>query len=93
MVIAGGCASGTLMRIGEGFTMQMIALVFFIIGSMLASSHKVFWTENFHDNGTQIFLPNVADMGYLWAAVLQLAFIGVLYFLAELYEKKHTGGN
>lgn len=30
MVIAGGCASGTLMRVGEGFTMQMLSLVFFL---------------------------------------------------------------
>jgi hypothetical protein len=93
MVIAGGCASGTLMRIGEGFTQQMIVIVFFIIGSMLADSHKAFWTTNFHSHGTQIFLPNVLDMGYLWAAVLQLVVIAVLYFIAERYEAKHIGGN
>ncbi|MDF2892705.1 MAG: transporter [Clostridia bacterium] len=33
MVIAGGCASGTLMRVGEGFGMQMLSLLFFVIGS------------------------------------------------------------
>jgi hypothetical protein len=93
MVIAGGCASGTLMRIGEGFTMQLLALVFFIIGSLLADSHKAFWTTNFHDKGTKIFLPNVLGMGYLWAAVLQLVFIAVLYFVAEWYENKKIGGN
>lgn len=92
MVIAGGCASGTLMRIGEGFTMQMLALVFFIVGSLLADSHKVFWTENFHNQGSQIFLPNLLNMGYLGAAALQLIVIGVLYFIAEIYEKKHIGG-
>ncbi len=27
MVIAGGCASGTLMRVGEGFLMQMLSLL------------------------------------------------------------------
>ncbi|MCK7487633.1 MAG: YeeE/YedE family protein [Bacillus subtilis] len=47
MVIAGGCASGTLMRVGEGFTMQMLALLFFIIGSMLADSHKTFSDHQF----------------------------------------------
>ena len=34
MVIAGGCASGTLMRVGEGFYMQVLSLLFFIIGSL-----------------------------------------------------------
>ena len=32
MVISGGCASGTLMRVGEGFTMQILSLVFFYCG-------------------------------------------------------------
>lgn len=92
MVIAGGCASGTLMRVGEGFTMQLLALLFFVIGSVIADSHKVFWTETFHDNGIRVFLPNVLNMGYLWAAVLQLIVIAVLYFVAEKYEKKKIGG-
>lgn len=93
MVIAGGCASGTLMRVGEGFTMQLLALLFFIIGSLLADSHKTFWKTNFHDRGKQVFLPNIMNMGYLWAAVLQLLVIGVLYFIAEWYENKKIGGN
>jgi uncharacterized protein len=92
MVIAGGCASGTLMRVGEGFTMQLLALLFFVIGSVIADSHKVFWTETFHDNGVRVFLPNVLNMGYLWAAVLQLIVIAILYFVAERYEKKKIGG-
>ncbi|MCF7932267.1 MAG: YeeE/YedE family protein [Acholeplasmataceae bacterium] len=92
MVIAGGCASGTLMRVGEGFTMQLLALVFFMIGSTLASASKPFWTEHFYDKGTKVFLPNVLDMGYFWAVVLQLLFIGVLYVGFEWYEKKKIGG-
>ena len=35
MVIAGGCASGTFMRVGEGFGMQILSLFFFIVGSLL----------------------------------------------------------
>ncbi|HAW70418.1 MAG TPA: transporter, partial [Firmicutes bacterium] len=31
MVIAGGCASGTLMRVGEGFMMQWLSLIFFVV--------------------------------------------------------------
>ncbi len=33
MVIAGGCASGTCMRVGEGFHMQILSLFFFVVGS------------------------------------------------------------
>ncbi len=48
MVIAGGCASGTLMRVGEGFVMNMIALVFFIIGSLWGAHDFEFWNDNFY---------------------------------------------
>jgi uncharacterized protein len=92
MVIAGGCASGTLMRVGEGFTMQWLALLFFIIGSLIADSHKDFWTTHFHSGGTKVFLPNVLG-GYLIAAIVQLVVIACLYFIAEKYENKKIGGN
>jgi hypothetical protein len=39
MVIAGGCASGTLMRVGEGFSMQILSLTFFVIGSLIGANH------------------------------------------------------
>ena len=46
MVIAGGCASGTLMRVGEGFTMQIIALLFFIVGSLcVITSYSIHYTK------------------------------------------------
>ncbi len=38
MVIAGGCASGTCMRVGEGFHMQMLSLFFFCNRFPLGSS-------------------------------------------------------
>ena len=58
MVIAGGCASGTLMRVGEGFTMQLLALLFFMFGVTLSAATKPFWTEHFYDKGTKIFQGN-----------------------------------
>ncbi|HAK47464.1 MAG TPA: transporter, partial [Spirochaeta sp.] len=43
MVIAGGCASGTLMRVGEGFTMQILSLFFFIVGSLWGAHDFGWW--------------------------------------------------
>ncbi len=40
MVIAGGCASGTLMRVGEGFTMQILVLAFFILSLIIAKKER-----------------------------------------------------
>lgn len=89
MVIAGGCASGTLMRVGEGFAMQMLSLLFFVIGSLIGAGHMGWWTENFIVTAPRIFLPDV--FGWGGAVILQLVIIGLLYIAADLFEKKKMG--
>ncbi|WP_418972057.1 YeeE/YedE thiosulfate transporter family protein [Allofournierella sp.] len=89
MVIAGGCASGTLMRVGEGFGMQMLSLLFFVIGSLIGASHMGWWTVNFIAGAPRIFLPDV--FGWFGSIVVQLLLIAALYFAAEKYEKKRMG--
>ena len=86
MVIAGGCASGTLMRVGEGFAVNMLALVFFIIGSLWGAHDMGFWSVNFVANGKKVFLPDV--FGWFGAVVLQLLLIFALYIAADLWERK-----
>lgn len=86
MVIAGGCASGTLMRVGEGFSMQMLSLLFFVIGSLWGAHDMGFWNLNFIANGPKIFLPDV--FGWFGAVVLQLVVIALLYIAADLWERK-----
>lgn len=89
MVIAGGCASGTLMRVGEGFMMQIIALLFFVIGSAWGA-HDVgaFW-EKLNKNAPKIFLPDV--FGWFGAIVVQVLIIVLLYIAAVKWQKKKMG--
>lgn len=89
MVIAGGCASGTLMRVGEGFGMQILSLFFFVIGSLIGANHMGWWTEHFNATAPKIFLPDV--FGWMGALVLQLAIIGLLYIAADMFERKKMG--
>lgn len=86
MVLAGGCASGTLMRIGEGFGMQMLSVIFFVIGSFWGARDMGWWTLNFISNGPRIHLPEV--FGWGGAIILQLAVIAGLYFLAVKWENR-----
>lgn len=88
MVIAGGCASGTLMRVGEGFIMNIISMVFFIIGSLWGAHDFEFWKYNFISKGKAVFLPDV--FGWFGAVAVQLAVIGLLYIAAVKYEEKRT---
>ncbi|MEG1661323.1 MAG: YeeE/YedE thiosulfate transporter family protein [Clostridiales bacterium] len=89
MVIAGGCASGTLMRVGEGFGMQMLSLFFFVIGSLIGANHMGWWTLNFNATAPRIFLPDI--FGWAGAVFLQLGVIVLLYIAADLFERKKMG--
>lgn len=86
MVIAGGCASGTLMRVGEGFQMQIITLFFFIAGSLWGAENFGWWQENVISKGKAVFLPDV--FGWAGALFVQLSIIVLLYIAAEKYEEK-----
>ncbi|MEA4825484.1 YeeE/YedE thiosulfate transporter family protein [Clostridium sp. JNZ J1-5] len=87
MVIAGGCASGTLMRVGEGFTMQILSLFFFIVGSLWGAHDFGWWKLNFMLKGKSIFLPDI--LGWIGAVAVQLIVIAVLYIVADKWEYRN----
>lgn len=86
MVLAGGCASGMLMRTGEGFQMQLIVLIFFIIGSLWGAHDFGWWYENFISNAKAIFLPDI--LGWFGALMAQLILIAILYIIADKWETR-----
>lgn len=87
-VIAGGCASGTLMRVGEGFIMQILSLFFFIVGSLWGAHDFEWWKYHVISKGKAVFLPDV--FGWFGAVVIQLLIILLLYIAATKYEKART---
>lgn len=84
MVIAGGCASGTLMRIGEGFVMQMITLCFFIVGVVLGIMNRSFWKETISFD--PVHFPE--KLGWFFALCLQYALLLTIFLLVEVVAKK-----
>lgn len=89
MVIAGGCASGTLMRVGEGFTMQMLSLLFFVIGSLWGAHDMGWWRANIIKDAPTVFLPDV--FGWLGALIVQFLIILLLYIAAVKWQEKKMG--
>jgi len=87
MVIAGGCASGTLMRVGEGFGMQILSLVFFVIGSLWGAHDFGWWKLNFIVHGPQIFSRDL--FGWLGVIFIRLLVIAGLYILADKWENRN----
>jgi len=86
MVIAGGCATGTLMRVGEGFPLQLISLFFFIVGSLWGAHDYGWWYHSFIIKGKAIFLPDI--FGWFGGVVIQLLFIALLYILADKWGSR-----
>ncbi|KPU27057.1 transporter [Caloranaerobacter sp. TR13] len=88
MVIAGGCASGTLMRIGEGFLLQIVVLIGFIIGTVLGAHDFEFWDKLIIRKSPTIYIPKY--IGLPTAVILQIIFLTVLYFITDWYDKKNN---
>ncbi|WP_198003048.1 YeeE/YedE thiosulfate transporter family protein [Dethiosulfovibrio peptidovorans] len=88
MVIAGGCASGTLMRVGEGFSMQWLSLVFFIVGSVWGARDFNYWKPTFIDGSVKIFLPDV--LGWFPALVVQFGLLMGLFILADWFSNRKS---
>jgi uncharacterized membrane protein YedE/YeeE len=91
MVIAGGCASGTLMRVGEGFGMQILSLFFFIVGSLLGAAHFGWWKLHFIVRSPEVFLPDV--FGWVGAVVIQLLIIALLWIAADKWAKRKNASS
>ncbi|MEW9096761.1 MAG: YeeE/YedE thiosulfate transporter family protein [Clostridiaceae bacterium] len=89
-VIAGGCASGILMRVGEGFLMQMLAFIFFIIGSLWGAKDFGWWAEKFMPE-KGVFLPDV--LGWAPAVAFQCIALLGLYILADWFGNKKSQEN
>lgn len=87
MVIAGGCASGTLMRVGEGFLLQIIVLVFFLAGSLWGARDFGWWSLNFvSEKG--VFLPEV--FGWPLAIALQFALLLLVFRVARWFGNRKS---
>jgi len=86
MVISGGCASGTLMRVGEGFTMQLLSLFFFVVGSLWGAYDFGWWKLNVILKGKAVFLPDL--FGWLGAIIIQLLIIALLWIAADKWANR-----
>ena len=87
MQLGGGCASGTLYTVGGGSTRMLVTLLFFIIGSVIATAHMPYWTS----------LPQlkpislVTELGVLPALLLNFAVFAAIAGITVIVEKRRHG--
>ncbi|MHB9294071.1 hypothetical protein Holit_03197 [Hollandina sp. SP2] len=86
-VLAGCCASGTFIRIGEGYVQSVIALVFFIIGGIASAPlmSAIMKTPALY-SGKGLYLPKL--MGGIGPAILiQLLVLLLLWIALDRWER------
>ena len=87
MILAGGCSSGVLMRIGEGHLLQWIVLLGFLIGTILGAKDFPFWQTRVMNYGKVIYFPEYMDLKVV--TIIQEIVLVVLYKVANLYENRY----
>ncbi|HUL59355.1 MAG TPA: YeeE/YedE thiosulfate transporter family protein [Anaeromyxobacteraceae bacterium] len=89
-VIAGGCASGTLMRMGEGFLQQWLVLPFFVLGSALGAVTWPVWKAALRVAPSGgVWLP-AALGGFLPALLVQFGLLLAVWLLADWWGRRHA---
>jgi len=87
-VIAGGCASGTLMRMGEGFLQQWLVLPFFVLGSALAAASWPAWKAALRvPPSGGVYLPKVLG-GFVPALLVQFGLLLAAWLLADWWGRR-----
>ncbi|MCH4596517.1 YeeE/YedE family protein [Achromobacter xylosoxidans] len=87
MQLGGGCASGTLFAVGGGNTRMLVTLLFFIVGSVIATAHFGWWST----------LPALAPTSLIktWglapAIIANLAVFALIAWVATMLEKRRHG--
>ncbi len=89
MVVAGGCASGTLYRMGEGYVAQWVALVGMLIGSFLLALNWGWWWPTVVSQQPKVWFPRT--LGWGGALALTLAVLAGLYLLVLWWESRAGG--
>ncbi|MDM1247557.1 YeeE/YedE family protein [Acinetobacter sp. R933-2] len=87
MQLGGGCASGTLYTVGGGSARMVITLIFFCLGSLIATTHLQWWFDLPH------FAPIslVKSLGVVPALLLNFVIFAVIACLTVYFEKKRHG--
>ncbi|RXM58907.1 YeeE/YedE thiosulfate transporter family protein [Clostridium tetani] len=87
MILAGGCGSGVLMRIGEGHALQWIVLLGFLIGAAMGAKDYSFWYQHIIRKAKTVYFPEY--MNFKVAVVVQTTILIILYkIVTKLSDKK-----
>lgn len=88
MVLAGGCVSGSLYRMAEGYVGSWVAFASVAVGLLISGYTWNWWWENSMSVSPRIWLPTY--LGHSLALLVTLALLG-LVFVAVLWIEHRAG--
>ncbi len=86
MVLAGGCVSGSMYRIGEGYVASAVALVGIMAGLGLGAHSWNFWWRVSIGRSPLLWLPRFG--GYGVAVAVTVALLAAAYLLVTWWESR-----
>lgn len=87
MQLGGGCASGTLYTVGSGSARMLVTLLFFCMGSLIATSHLDWWFALPHLEPISL----VESLGVLPGLLLSFIVFAIIAAATVYFEKKRHG--
>jgi uncharacterized protein len=86
MVVAGGCVSGTIYRMGEGYVASWVSLGGIMVGLLGAGYSWNWWWANHISTGPRLWLPHY--FGHAGAVVLTFVILILVYLLVMWWESR-----
>ena len=90
MVLAGGCVSGSLSRMGEGYVASWIAIAGVMTGLFVLNSTWNWWWDNVISYEPSIWLPS--EISYTWSVIVTLTILSLILYITVLWERRKTMG-
>ena len=88
MVLAGGCVSGSLYRMGEGYLGSWVAMAGVMGGLYAVNRTWNWWWDYTISTAPRIWLPT--QLGYTGSLVLTFALLGLVYVGTLWWERKQA---
>ncbi|MGE3858214.1 MAG: YeeE/YedE thiosulfate transporter family protein, partial [Dehalococcoidia bacterium] len=88
MVLAGGCVSGSLYRMGEGYVGSWVAMGGVMLGLYTLNRQWNWWWDLSISTSPRVWFP--ASIGYTGAIVITFALLAVAYVASLWWERKQA---
>jgi uncharacterized membrane protein YedE/YeeE len=88
MVVSGGCVSGSLYRMAEGYVASWVSIGGVLIGMGLLSQTWNWWWSNVIINQSKVWLPGTFDLGYGGAIALTFGLLIAIFLLLVWWESR-----